>query len=69
MLGALVAYEFILFAIDGWTGHPITSPLRWIHALTGATHLAARGRRPRSCARHALIRAKQIMQSVRIKDH
>jgi len=36
MLGALVAYEFILFAIDGWTGHPMTSPLRWLHALTGA---------------------------------
>ena len=33
---ALVAYEFILFAIDGWTGHPMTSPLRWIHTLTGA---------------------------------
>ncbi|HTY92863.1 MAG TPA: rod shape-determining protein MreD [Steroidobacteraceae bacterium] len=36
MLGALVVYEFILFAIDGWTGHPMTSPLRWLHALTGA---------------------------------
>jgi rod shape-determining protein MreD len=36
VLGALVAYEFILFAIDGWTGHPMTSPLRWLHALTGA---------------------------------
>ena len=36
MLGALVAYEFILFAIDGWTGHPVTTPLRWIHCLTGA---------------------------------
>ncbi len=36
LLGALVAYEFILFAIDGWTGHPMTSPLRWVHALTGA---------------------------------
>ncbi len=36
LLGALVVYEFILFAIDGWTGHPMTSPLRWIHALTGA---------------------------------
>ena len=36
MLGALIVYEFILFAIDGWTGHPITSPLRWIHPLTGA---------------------------------
>ncbi len=36
MLGALVAYEFILFAIDGWTGHPNTSALRWIHTVTGA---------------------------------
>jgi rod shape-determining protein MreD len=36
MLGALVAYEFIVFAIDGWTGHPMTSPLRWIPSLTGA---------------------------------
>jgi rod shape-determining protein MreD len=36
VLGALVAYEFILFAIDGWTGHPMTSPLRWIHTLIGA---------------------------------
>ena len=36
MLGALIVYEFILFAIDGWTGHPITTPLRWIHTLTGA---------------------------------
>jgi rod shape-determining protein MreD len=36
MLGALIVYEFILFAIDGWTGHPITSPRRWLHALTGA---------------------------------
>jgi hypothetical protein len=32
----LVAYESILFAIDGWTHHPITSPLRWTHTLTGA---------------------------------
>jgi rod shape-determining protein MreD len=36
VLGALIAYEFILFAIDGWTGHPVTTPLRWIHTLTGA---------------------------------
>lgn len=36
VLGALVFYEFILFAIDGWSGHPMTSPLRWIHAATGA---------------------------------
>jgi rod shape-determining protein MreD len=33
---ALVAYEFVVFAIDGWTGHPITTPLRWVHTLTGA---------------------------------
>jgi rod shape-determining protein MreD len=33
---ALVAYEFIVFAIDGWTGHPITTPLRWVHTFTGA---------------------------------
>jgi rod shape-determining protein MreD len=33
---ALIFYEFVLFAIDGWTGHPVTSPLRWIHTLTGA---------------------------------
>jgi rod shape-determining protein MreD len=36
MLGALIVYEFVLFAIDGWTGHPNTSPRRWLHALTGA---------------------------------
>ncbi len=33
---ALLAYEFVSFAIDGWTGHPITNPLRWVHTLTGA---------------------------------
>ena len=33
---ALIAYEFVVFAIDGWTGHPITNPLRWVHTLTGA---------------------------------
>jgi rod shape-determining protein MreD len=33
---ALICYEFVLFAIDGWTGHPVTSPLRWLHCLTGA---------------------------------
>ena len=34
-LGLLI-YECVLFAIDGWTGHPVTSPLRWLHCLTGA---------------------------------
>ena len=36
VLGALVVYEFILFAIDGESGHPATSLVRWIHTLTGA---------------------------------
>jgi len=36
VFAALVVYEIVLFAIDGWTGHPITSPLRWIHTVTGA---------------------------------
>ena len=33
---ALLAYEFVVFAIDGWTGHPITNPLRWVHTFSGA---------------------------------
>jgi len=33
---ALALYEFVVFAIDGWTGHPITNPLRWVHVATGA---------------------------------
>ena len=36
VFGALAIYEFVVFAIDGWSGHPITSPLRWIHTVTGA---------------------------------
>jgi rod shape-determining protein MreD len=32
----LAFYEFVVFAIDGWTGHPVTSPLRWLHCVTGA---------------------------------
>jgi rod shape-determining protein MreD len=36
VFAALVFYEFVVFAIDGWTGHPGTSPLRWVHCLTGA---------------------------------
>ena len=36
MFFALLFYEFFVFAIDGWTGHPVTSPLRWVHTLTGA---------------------------------
>jgi rod shape-determining protein MreD len=33
---ALVLYEVVLFMIDGWTGNPVTSPLRWVHTVTGA---------------------------------
>jgi len=36
VFAALVFYEFLLWALDGWTGHPITSPLRWVHTVTGA---------------------------------
>jgi rod shape-determining protein MreD len=36
MLGTLGCYEFILFAIDGWSGHANTDPGRWIHIATGA---------------------------------
>jgi rod shape-determining protein MreD len=36
VLLGLVGYEAILWLIDGWTGHPVTSPLRWLHCLTGA---------------------------------
>lgn len=36
VLAALIIYEAVLFAIDGWTGHPVTSPLRWVHTATGA---------------------------------
>ena len=36
VFAALIMYEFVVFAIDGWTGHPLTSPLRWLHTITGA---------------------------------
>jgi len=36
VLAALIMYEVVLFMIDGWTGHPVTSPLRWVHTLSGA---------------------------------
>jgi len=32
---ALAIYEFVVWAIDGWTGHPLSSALRWIHPITG----------------------------------
>jgi rod shape-determining protein MreD len=36
ILPLLILYEVVLFMIDGWTGHPVTSPLRWVHTVTGA---------------------------------
>jgi rod shape-determining protein MreD len=36
VFAALIVYECVVFAIDGWTGHPVTSPLRWVHTVTGA---------------------------------
>jgi rod shape-determining protein MreD len=51
VFAVLAFYEAIVFAIDGWSGHPLTSPLRWIHCATGAiiwapaATLLAQGRR------------------------
>jgi rod shape-determining protein MreD len=36
VFAALAVYEFVLFAIDGWSGHPVASPLRWVPTVTGA---------------------------------
>jgi rod shape-determining protein MreD len=36
VFAALIVYEIVLFMIDGWTGHAVTTPLRWVHTLTGA---------------------------------
>jgi cell shape-determining protein MreD len=36
VFAALILYEVVLFMIDGWTGNPVTSPLRWVHTVTGA---------------------------------
>ena len=36
VFAALLAYETILFMIDGWTHHPVTSLLRWTHTVSGA---------------------------------
>ncbi len=36
VFAALVVYEFVLFAIDGWSGHALTTPLRWVPTATGA---------------------------------
>jgi rod shape-determining protein MreD len=35
VFAALVVYEFVLWVVDGWSGHPLTTPARWAHTLTG----------------------------------
>jgi rod shape-determining protein MreD len=35
VFAALMVYEFLLWAIDGWSGHPLSIPTRWVHTLTG----------------------------------
>ena len=36
VMGLLFIYEFVVFAIDGWTGHVLYGQLRWLQILTGA---------------------------------
>ncbi len=36
VFAALMVYEFMLWVIDGWSGHPLSAPTRWAHTLTGA---------------------------------
>jgi len=35
VFAALMVYESMLWLIDGWSGHPLANPLRWLHTLTG----------------------------------
>ena len=32
---ALTLFEFVVWCIDGWTGHSLGSKLRWVHPVTG----------------------------------
>lgn len=36
VFAALLVYEFLLWVIDGWSGHPMSTFTRWAHTLTGA---------------------------------
>jgi rod shape-determining protein MreD len=36
VFAALVVYEIVLLAIDGWTGHLVASPVRFLHTVIGA---------------------------------
>jgi rod shape-determining protein MreD len=33
---ALVIYEFLLWTLDGWSGHALSTWVRWLHTATGA---------------------------------
>jgi rod shape-determining protein MreD len=35
VFAGLLVYEFLLWVIDGWSGHPITGPARWVPTLSG----------------------------------
>lgn len=35
VFAALMVYEFTLWVIDGWSGHPLSNPARWLHTVTG----------------------------------
>jgi rod shape-determining protein MreD len=35
VFAALMVYEFLLWVIDGWGGHPLTTPARWAHTFPG----------------------------------
>jgi rod shape-determining protein MreD len=36
VMGLLFVYEFVVFAIDGWSGHVLFGPWRWLQILSGA---------------------------------
>jgi rod shape-determining protein MreD len=36
VFAALLAYELLLWAVDGWTGRAVSNPLRWLHTVFGA---------------------------------
>ena len=53
VLAVLALYEFVLWAVDGWSGHPLNTALRWLPVLTSAllwpvvAPILARSYRPR----------------------
>jgi rod shape-determining protein MreD len=35
VFASLMVYETLLWMLDGWSGHPLTTPWRWAHAVIG----------------------------------